>query len=159
MFSFYFSPSQTIKFHCKKCAIVSSSGQLLGRGAGKEIDKNECVIRMNDAPTKGFEKDVGTRTTARVIGHLNLKRSFAENNDAQLEIFANKSTRAEKIFIHWSYLTNVDKDSIEEYNLGMEFAKNYPHVEFNNFTPQKMKYAEKLFHHETGLTRYVFAIL
>ena len=113
---------------------------------------------MNDAPTKGFEKDVGTRTTARVIGHLNLKRVFAENPDSQLEFFANKSTRAEKIFIHWSYLTNIDKDSVEEYNLGMEFAKNYPHVEFNMFTPQKMKYAEKLFHHETGLTRYVYTV-
>ena len=42
---------------------------MLNTKAGKEIDQKECVIRMNDAPVKKFDRDVGSRTTIRVLGH------------------------------------------------------------------------------------------
>ncbi|XP_033127105.1 alpha-N-acetyl-neuraminyl-2,3-beta-galactosyl-1,3-N-acetyl-galactosaminide alpha-2,6-sialyltransferase-like [Anneissia japonica] len=142
----------TVKFHCKTCAIVSSSGQLLNRGAGEEIDSNECVFRMNDAPTLGYENDVGYRTTARVIGHMNLKKVFKNQIEKQKEFFDNSSTKTEKLFVHWSYLTEIDK-SLEEYEIGLDFARKYQKVEFIQFTPEKMKYAEKIFRYETGLTR------
>jgi len=48
---------------CSTCALVSSAGSLLDRMYGKAIDKNECVWRMNRAPTVGFEKHVGSKTT------------------------------------------------------------------------------------------------
>ncbi|XP_071489095.1 alpha-N-acetylgalactosaminide alpha-2,6-sialyltransferase 5-like [Diadema antillarum] len=147
----HFADNRSLSYHCKRCAIVSSSGQLLGRGAGPEIDKNECVIRMNDAPTKGFEADVGTRTTARVIGHRNLGRVFAHQKDLQDQMFSNRSS--EKVFIHWSYLTDIDADQVGEYALVMKLMEKYPKVDFVMFTPQKMKFAEKLFHQETDLTR------
>nr|BAI77453.1 sialyltransferase 3 [Hemicentrotus pulcherrimus] len=127
----HFANNKSLSYHCKRCAIVSSSGQLLGRGAGPEIDSNECVIRMNDAPTRGFEHDVGTKTSVRVIGHRNLGR----------------------VFVHWSYLTDIDADNVEEYALVLKLMEKYPKVDFVMFTPQKMKFAEKLFHHETELTR------
>ncbi|XP_033631344.1 alpha-N-acetyl-neuraminyl-2,3-beta-galactosyl-1,3-N-acetyl-galactosaminide alpha-2,6-sialyltransferase-like [Asterias rubens] len=145
--------NKSIKFQCNQCAIVSSSGQLLGTGAGPQIDNNDCVFRMNNAPTKGYERDVGQRTTARVIGHVNLRKIFDDHLDAQSEFLVNTSTKADSIFIHWSYLTEIDKDPPPEYALAVELAKKFSNVSFNMFTPQKMKYAERLFHHETGLTR------
>mmetsp|Transcript_38982 Transcript_38982/g.92330 ORF Transcript_38982/g.92330 Transcript_38982/m.92330 type:complete len:521 (+) Transcript_38982:596-2158(+) len=48
------------------CAVVGSSGELTGRGLGHEIDRHTAVIRFNDAPTRGFEVDVGSKTTLRV---------------------------------------------------------------------------------------------
>jgi len=50
-----------------RCAVVGSSGAALtGRGLGREIDGHDLVFRMNDAPTAGFEQDVGARTDFRV---------------------------------------------------------------------------------------------
>ncbi|XP_011709770.1 alpha-N-acetyl-neuraminyl-2,3-beta-galactosyl-1,3-N-acetyl-galactosaminide alpha-2,6-sialyltransferase isoform X2 [Macaca nemestrina] len=57
---------------CRSCAVVSSSGQMLGSGLGAEIDGAECVFRMNQAPTVGFEADVGQRSTLRVISHTSV---------------------------------------------------------------------------------------
>ena len=53
--------------HCDKCAVVSSSGQLLHSNSGPEIDNATCVIRMNNAPTVDYEKDVGERTDIRLV--------------------------------------------------------------------------------------------
>jgi hypothetical protein len=48
------------------CAVVGSSGNLKEANFGPEIDDHTFVFRMNEAPTKGYEKDVGSRTTFRV---------------------------------------------------------------------------------------------
>lgn len=48
---------------CRSCAVVGNSGNLQRSGNGKLIDSHSSVIRMNKAVTRGFEKDVGNRTT------------------------------------------------------------------------------------------------
>ncbi|CAM5092491.1 unnamed protein product [Natator depressus] len=48
---------------CWRCAVVGNSGNLRGSGYGREIDRHDFVMRMNQAPTVGFEADVGGRTT------------------------------------------------------------------------------------------------
>lgn len=48
---------------CRSCAVVGNSGNLQRSGNGKLIDSHGSVIRMNKAVTRGFEKDVGNRTT------------------------------------------------------------------------------------------------
>jgi beta-galactoside alpha-2,3-sialyltransferase (sialyltransferase 4A) len=49
------------------CAVVGNSGNLLGRHYGRDIDAHTWVFRMNNAPIRGFEHDVGARTTHHVI--------------------------------------------------------------------------------------------
>ncbi|XP_031668334.1 CMP-N-acetylneuraminate-beta-galactosamide-alpha-2,3-sialyltransferase 1 [Oncorhynchus kisutch] len=49
------------------CAVVGNSGNLKGSYYGALIDSSDVVIRMNKAPTSGYEEDVGKRTTYRVM--------------------------------------------------------------------------------------------
>ena len=50
-----------------KCAIVSNSGSLSGSNLGEEIDSHDIVMRFNNAPTVGFEDDVGIKTSIRLL--------------------------------------------------------------------------------------------
>lgn len=52
---------------CRTCAVVGNSGHLIGSHYGRLIDFHDVVIRMNRGITKGYEADVGTKTTHRVM--------------------------------------------------------------------------------------------
>lgn len=71
---------EIFSLQCSTCALVSSSGRILGSGAGEEIDKHSCVIRMNHAPVKGFQRDVGSRTTVRVGSFVTVMGMKATNH-------------------------------------------------------------------------------
>ncbi|XP_067431964.1 alpha-N-acetylgalactosaminide alpha-2,6-sialyltransferase 1-like isoform X1 [Thunnus thynnus] len=51
---------------CVRCAVVATSGILYGSKLGKEIDAHDYVFRMNGAVIKGFEEDVGNKTSVYV---------------------------------------------------------------------------------------------
>ncbi|ELW57120.1 CMP-N-acetylneuraminate-beta-galactosamide-alpha-2, 3-sialyltransferase 1 [Tupaia chinensis] len=59
---------------CRRCAVVGNSGNLKESLYGPEIDSHDFVVRMNKAPTVGFEADVGSKTTH----HLVYPESFRE---------------------------------------------------------------------------------
>ncbi|XP_047465701.1 alpha-N-acetylgalactosaminide alpha-2,6-sialyltransferase 1-like [Mugil cephalus] len=51
---------------CVRCAVVGTAGILSGSKVGAEIDSHDYVFRMNGALTKGYEEDVGNRTSVYV---------------------------------------------------------------------------------------------
>ncbi|XP_078067286.1 CMP-N-acetylneuraminate-beta-galactosamide-alpha-2,3-sialyltransferase 2 [Mustelus asterias] len=48
---------------CRRCAVVGNSGNLHQSHYGADINSHDFIMRMNQAPTIGFEADVGSRTT------------------------------------------------------------------------------------------------
>uniref|UniRef100_A0A8C5DBX7 CMP-N-acetylneuraminate-beta-galactosamide-alpha-2,3-sialyltransferase 1 n=1 Tax=Gouania willdenowi TaxID=441366 RepID=A0A8C5DBX7_GOUWI len=52
---------------CRTCAVVGNSPRLKGANYGEIIDSKDVIIRINHGPVKGFEKDVGTKTTHRAM--------------------------------------------------------------------------------------------
>ncbi|KAI3368671.1 hypothetical protein L3Q82_025399, partial [Scortum barcoo] len=51
---------------CKTCIIIGNGGILTNKSLGQKIDEFDVVVRLNEAPVKGFEKDVGSKTTIRI---------------------------------------------------------------------------------------------
>ena len=47
------------------CALVTSGSNILKTMWGGAIDAHDVVVRLNNAPSKKFEKDVGSRTDLR----------------------------------------------------------------------------------------------
>ncbi|XP_077978037.1 CMP-N-acetylneuraminate-beta-galactosamide-alpha-2,3-sialyltransferase 4-like [Glandiceps talaboti] len=52
---------------CRRCILVANGGVSLGKRLGKVIDSYDIVIRMNTGPVARYEKDVGQKTSFRLI--------------------------------------------------------------------------------------------
>ncbi|XP_071847222.1 uncharacterized protein [Apostichopus japonicus] len=141
-----------LTMQCDSCAVVSSSGQLVNSSAGKYIDSYPCIIRMNSAPTSGFEEDVGSRTTVRVMGHVNLMK-INSSMEEQQEIFINSSTRTNKMIIPWLFGVKSNKRRDKYYLIAKNFSEAYRSTEFYVLSSKKMVEAEKIFQAETGISR------
>ncbi|XP_059812741.1 CMP-N-acetylneuraminate-beta-galactosamide-alpha-2,3-sialyltransferase 4-like [Hypanus sabinus] len=50
---------------CKRCVVVGNGITLKNSLLGEVINKYDIVIRLNNAPVRGYEKDVGNKTTLR----------------------------------------------------------------------------------------------
>jgi hypothetical protein len=53
----------------KNVCIVGSSSNVLKKDYAKLIDSFDEVIRFNRAPTKGYENEVGSKCTLRIVNH------------------------------------------------------------------------------------------
>ena len=76
-----------LTLNCNSCALVSSSGMLLGNNAGAQIDSADCVFRLNSVPTLGFEEDVGSKTTVRVFSVSGLKSLIRDTWQKSVDTF------------------------------------------------------------------------
>ncbi|XP_076830935.1 ST3 beta-galactoside alpha-2,3-sialyltransferase 7 [Brachyhypopomus gauderio] len=75
---------------CRRCVVVGSGGVLHGKRLGDHIDKYDIIIRMNNAPVFGFENDVGSRTTIRLVypeGAPVLNREYLNTDIIALVVF------------------------------------------------------------------------
>jgi len=73
-------------FVSENLAIVGSSSLLKNQEGGKYIDEFEDVVRFNRAPTKGWEKYVGSKTTIRVTNNhvfANIKHNVGGDDNCK----------------------------------------------------------------------------
>lgn len=142
------SLTQPLRMHCHTCALVTSSGHLIGGGRGEEIDRAECVIRMNDAPTaRGYARDVGRRTSLRVIAHSSMQRVLRSRNEL---LNASQDT----VFIFWgpsNYMRHDGKGLV--YNNLRLMKEVLPKLKVYMISWQKMLQFDELFKKETGKDR------
>ncbi|XP_042319481.1 alpha-N-acetylgalactosaminide alpha-2,6-sialyltransferase 5 isoform X2 [Sceloporus undulatus] len=138
-----------LKMHCARCALVTSSGHLLRSQQGNKIDQTECVIRMNDAPTRGFGKDVGNKTSLRVIAHSSIQRILRNRNE-----LLNMSQGT--VFIFWGpsiYMRRDGKGLI--YNNLQLMNQILPQLKVYLISRHKMLQFDDLFKRETGKDRKI----
>ncbi|XP_028318585.1 alpha-N-acetylgalactosaminide alpha-2,6-sialyltransferase 6 [Gouania willdenowi] len=140
--------NKTMNLRCHDCALVTSSSHVLGSRAGEEIDHTECVIRMNDAPTLGFESDVGNRTTLRVVAHSSVFRVLRKPNDLLHRTDANAA------FIFWGPPNKIGKEAKGTlFRIIERVSMTYSNLSCFGITANKMRRFDSLFHRETGRDR------
>lgn len=69
-------PERLNASHCIRCAVVGNGGILKDSHKGAEIDQHDYVFRTNGAIIKGFESDVGSRTTHYTFSTNTLRNSL-----------------------------------------------------------------------------------
>mmetsp|Transcript_24734 Transcript_24734/g.68868 ORF Transcript_24734/g.68868 Transcript_24734/m.68868 type:complete len:456 (+) Transcript_24734:229-1596(+) len=69
-----------------RCALVGSDRSLRLSSWGQHIDGFDVVMRMNGAPTEGFERHVGSRTTHRFVNNAYV--GWREGNETVLAKWA-----------------------------------------------------------------------
>ena len=84
----------------KKIAVVFSSNTVLKKNMGKFIDNFDEVIRFNRAPTLGYEKYIGRRTTLRVINNSVFQNIMPHpNQNWTIDINFTKKLKNTKILV------------------------------------------------------------
>ncbi|XP_074532238.1 ST3 beta-galactoside alpha-2,3-sialyltransferase 7 [Halichoeres trimaculatus] len=69
---------------CRRCVVVGSGGVLHGSHLGSHIDQYDIIIRLNNAPVPGFERDAGSRTTIRILYPEGAPHSAAEYSNTTM---------------------------------------------------------------------------
>ncbi|XP_060702638.1 CMP-N-acetylneuraminate-beta-galactosamide-alpha-2,3-sialyltransferase 4 [Hemiscyllium ocellatum] len=84
----YDMPENISSLVCKRCVIVGNGYTLRNSSLGETINEYDIVIRINDAPVRGYEKDVGSKTTLRFFyPESAAKDPNIENNPSTLLVF------------------------------------------------------------------------
>ncbi|XP_064311388.1 alpha-N-acetylgalactosaminide alpha-2,6-sialyltransferase 3 isoform X2 [Phalacrocorax carbo] len=138
---------EPLQLDCDLCAIVSNSGQMAGQKVGAEIDKSSCIWRMNNAPTKGYEEDVGKRTTVRVVSHTSVPLLLKNP-----EYFFKETNNT--VYVIWGPFRNMRKDGNGiVYNMLKKTVDSYPTAKIYVTTEKRMSYCDAVFKKETGKDR------
>lgn len=67
MASSYAMPANIESLDCRTCVVIGNSFSIKNSSLGEIINKYDVVIRLNNAPVRGFEEDVGNKTTLRLF--------------------------------------------------------------------------------------------
>ncbi|XP_078502706.1 alpha-N-acetyl-neuraminyl-2,3-beta-galactosyl-1,3-N-acetyl-galactosaminide alpha-2,6-sialyltransferase [Lissotriton helveticus] len=131
---------------CQHCAVVSSSGQMLGARKGPEIDSAECVLRMNQAPTWGFEADVGSRSSVRVVSHTSVPLLVRNAT-----YFFQQSP--DTLYVIWGPEKVLNHDKGGTYRRLLKVKDMYPRAQVYTLTEAMMERCDQIFKNETGKDR------
>ncbi|XP_049583256.1 alpha-N-acetylgalactosaminide alpha-2,6-sialyltransferase 5 isoform X1 [Syngnathus scovelli] len=138
---------KTLKMHCGTCALITSSGHLTGGERGPEIDRADCVIRMNDAPSVGYERDVSRRTTLRVVAHSSLQRVLRKQREL---LNATQGT----VFVFWGPSNCMKRDGRGHvFNHLKILNQQLPSLKLYIISRLQMMAFDELFKNETGIDR------
>ncbi|XP_072634147.1 alpha-N-acetylgalactosaminide alpha-2,6-sialyltransferase 6 isoform X8 [Canis lupus baileyi] len=137
---------ETLPSRCHQCVIVTSSSHLLGTKLGPEIERAECTIRMNDAPTTGYSADVGNKTTFRVVAHSSVFRVLRRPQE-----FVNRTP--ETVFIFWGPPNKMQKPQGSLVRVIQRAGLVFPNMEAYAVSPGRMRQFDDLFRGETGKDR------
>jgi hypothetical protein len=116
--------------------LVGSSGDLLGKNKGEFINTFPLIIRMNDSPTIGFEKDVGNRTDIRIVNFKALNTITKLNP---------------KEFINTKHIILYTNNQNDKLKL-LQIFKNF-NINLHIFTPLSIHYNDELFKKYTNVDR------
>ncbi|XP_045929902.1 CMP-N-acetylneuraminate-beta-galactosamide-alpha-2,3-sialyltransferase 4 isoform X2 [Micropterus dolomieu] len=61
----YQVPANIENLECRTCVVIGNGFAIKNSSLGSIINKYDVVIRLNDAPVRGYEEDVGNKTTMR----------------------------------------------------------------------------------------------
>ncbi|MGH0155543.1 UNVERIFIED_CONTAM: hypothetical protein FKN15_029808 [Acipenser sinensis] len=118
-----------------------------GHGKGKEIDQSDCVVRMNNAPTLGYEDDVGSKTSLRVISHTSVPLLLRN----ETRFFRQE---ADTVYVVWGPERNMRQDGKGRvYNALVKVTEKYPDAHIYMLTREKMLECDAIFQNETGKDR------
>ena len=120
-----------------RAVLVGSSGRVLLGGFGEEIDKYDHIFRMNTAPTKGFEKFVGSKTDVRIV---------AFNAVGKIIPLVEMMRGVKMVFI-WGSVDKL-KGCLDQVKWGM---KRYPNVQFYMITPYAYQLVVDQFEKAAGM--------
>jgi hypothetical protein len=80
-FLHFLPPADLARKKHATCAVVGNAGTMLHTGLGPYIDAHEAVVRINYAPTRGFERDVGASASGpHTCAHTHTFLSFSPIN-------------------------------------------------------------------------------
>ncbi|KFB50816.1 AGAP006903-PA-like protein [Anopheles sinensis] len=119
------------------CVIVASAGSLKRSGLGTFIDGHDIVMRFNHAPTEGYEADVGSKTTVRVVNSQVVTKPDFKLLTASL--FQNVSIAAwdpgkfDQSLSEW--LANPDFNLFENFK---KFRTEHPQSNFHIIDPRSI---------------------
>ncbi|XP_052507436.1 CMP-N-acetylneuraminate-beta-galactosamide-alpha-2,3-sialyltransferase 1 isoform X2 [Budorcas taxicolor] len=126
---------------CRRCAVVGNSGNLRESWYGPQIDSHDFVLRMNKAPTAGFEADVGRKTTHHLV-YPESFRELAENVsmvlvpfktvDLEWVISATTTGTISHTYVPVPAKIKVKKNKVDLYGFGADSKGNWHHYWENN---------------------------
>ncbi|XP_040036783.1 CMP-N-acetylneuraminate-beta-galactosamide-alpha-2,3-sialyltransferase 4 isoform X2 [Gasterosteus aculeatus] len=78
----YQVPDNIQNLECRTCVVIGNGFAIKNSSLGSIINKYDVVIRLNDAPVKGYEDDVGNKTTMRFFYPESASFNPGQHNEA-----------------------------------------------------------------------------